>query len=333
MNDLPLLISLPPTHASLSLLARELEWSGEQRERAQLLLDSRLPPLMNTQTLPFLLGVNPRLITDMRRRPRSYYRIFRLGKKGGGHRTIWAPRRFVKIIQRWTLRHILHAASISDEATGFRAGMSIFDNGVRHERGKNLLVVDIKAFFESVTLAAVKGVFQGVGYSDAVSSQLADLCAVHDRLPQGAPTSPALANATFTSTDIALARLARSWGATYSRYADDLAFSGDLRFSGEHIQAVTSILLEAGFEVNTRKTRIVGAGARQIVAGVVVNKITQPPRWKRRRWRAMFHRASIEPAKMAPRQAELRGIAAFVNQYSPSVAARYHRIAASLEEE
>jgi hypothetical protein len=94
-------------------------------------------------------------------------------------------------------------------------------------------------------------------------------------LPQGAPTSPALANMSFYRLDCRLGGLAESAGARYTRYADDLAFSGGDEFEkgverfGLHVAA---LLLEEGFRVNHRKTRIMRQSVRQHLAGLVTNQ-------------------------------------------------------------
>ncbi len=94
-------------------------------------------------------------------------------------------------------------------------------------------------------------------------------------LPQGAPTSPALANLTAYRLDCRLSGLAKTAGAIYTRYADDLAFSGNEGFNRgvERFAAhAAAIALEEGFSVNHHKTRIMRQGVRQQLAGVVVNR-------------------------------------------------------------
>ncbi|MCH7697888.1 MAG: RNA-directed DNA polymerase [Chloroflexi bacterium] len=339
MKSLPLLVSLPTTVLALHLLARELGWTEDQREQARAFYQRGMPPLVDTHTLPFLFGVSPRLIADMRRNPRGYYRRFRIRKKAGGQRSILAPRRFIKVIQTWILRHVLEHADIHECATGFRKDTNIFDNAAPHVGNSNLLVVDIKDFFGSVDQSSVSDSFRTLTnaldapltYPRDVAEQLADLCTVDGSLPQGAPGSPVLANISMRGADQELASLAESWGCGYTRYADDLAFSGPLTFSEEHVAGVVAILARHGFEQNSRKTRIIGMGGRQVIAGVVVNAVAQPPRWKRRRWRAMFHRAATDPTRVVAKEAYLQGVASFVNQYSPSLATEYHSIVQGLQ--
>jgi hypothetical protein len=131
----------------------------------------------------------------------------------------------------------------------------------------------------------------------------------------------------FLPADEELARLANGWACEYTRYADDLAFSGSRHFTNGDMLEVGGVLERHGFIANTSKSRIVGAGARQIVTGLVVNVRPQPPRWKRHLWRAMFHRASKHPNEFSDRKEFLTGIAAFVNQFNPKLAEEYRGVA------
>ena len=90
----------------------------------------------------------------------------------------------------------------------------------------------------------------------AVSHQLAELCCLDGRLPQGAPTSPALANSVFKPLDVKLRELADGWDCEYTRYADDLAFSGSRKFSIEDVRAVNQILLKDGFQLQEKKQEL-----------------------------------------------------------------------------
>lgn len=132
--------------------------------------------------------------------------------------------------------------------------------------------MDLKDFFTSIQASRVEAMFAKLGYSPTVAGTLARLCASTARRP--AP-SPALANLCAYRLDIRLASLAQALGATYSRYADDLVFSGGRELERAtdrlHLQ-VASIALEEGFRINTRKTRTMRAGLRQQVTGIVINR-------------------------------------------------------------
>ncbi len=330
MTPLPLLVSFPNADTSLDIVATQLSWSADQRTRASRFHSRGLAPLIDTRTLPFLFGVSHQLISAMGKFSNKHYRTYTIPKKHGGERRIEAPRTFLKVIQRWILEYVLSRKDLPEVVNGFVRGKSIFDNANSHIDGKNLLVVDIKDFFPSVGANSVNKVFTSLRYSEPVSKQLTALTTLDGRLPQGAPTSPALANLAFVSSDRALERLAKSWGVIYSRYADDLAFSGSRRFSLRDAKRVGTILGKGGFQVNSEKTRIIGGGGQQIVAGLVVNARAQPPRYKRRIWRAMFHRASKHPREFDERVGTLTGIASFINQYDPELSQEYRQVAETI---
>ncbi|MBS8229246.1 RNA-directed DNA polymerase [Vannielia litorea] len=154
-----------------------------------------------------------------------------------------------------------------------------------------MLCFDLANFFPSIRRPRIRGLFRSLGYPQAVSDHLAALCTnvtpsrVQGRLapperllyrsphlPQGAPTSPALANHAAYKLDRRLAGLARSLGANYGRYADDLSFSGDRAIAAALLRAVPEIVADEGFRLNPAKTRINARTSRQTVTGIVVNQ-------------------------------------------------------------
>jgi len=311
-------------------MVKELELDSQAADLAFSLFQQGLPPLAHPHCLPYLFAVSPKLIGAMEKHSDKYYREFPIKKRKGGVRVIQAPRRFMKLIQRWLLDHVLAAQPISDRAMGFRKGSSIFRHASEHVGNRNLLCLDIADFFPSVKRGQVDQVFGGIGFPKTVVRQLSGLCTIRGRLPQGAPTSPAIANLVFASCDDELEQLASAWGATYSRYADDLAFSGSLVFQNEHVDAIREHIQKHGFAVNATKTRWIGSGGRKVVTGLVVNSAPKPPREWRRLWRATFDRASKHPHEYTGRLAVLGGIASFVNQFDPVTAERYRTIVARI---
>jgi len=189
------------------------------------------------------------------------------------------------------------------------------------------MVIDIKDFFPSIKQKQIKYVFKELGFPVKVTILLTDLCTLDGRLPQGAPTSPALANIVFSPVDDHLTNLAKEWECQYTRYADDIVFSGNVRFTNKHKLRAVKIIEKASFLINPRKTRIIGSGGRQIVAGLVANEKGLPPRLKRLEWRAMFHQASLDPKKFKGDGLKLMGIAAFVNKYNSILSEQYKEIA------
>jgi RNA-directed DNA polymerase len=244
-----------------------------------------------------------------------HYHCYDVPKKTGGARGISAPKRTLKAAQHWVLASVLAPLRVSETAHGFIPERSIVTNARPHVRRAVVVNMDLADFFPSIGFRRVRGLFAALGYSGEVSTVLALLCtepprvpvrvdgdptaavtfiALGDRrLPQGAPTSPALSNALCRRLDARLAGAARALGFSYTRYADDLTFSGD---EPEHAKVllarVRRIVQAEGFLENPAKTRVMRRGRRQEVTGVIVNEKLTVPRTEVRRLRAILHNAS-----------------------------------------
>jgi retron-type reverse transcriptase len=199
--------------------------------------------------------------------------------------------------------------------------------------------MDLKDFFPSVTFARVRGLLIALGYGYRVATTLAVLTTEAERQPttikektyqvatgprycvQGAPTSPGLCNAIALRLDRRLAGLAGKLGYSYTRYADDLSFSGDDPGSLPALKRLAArIIEEEGFRLNEAKTRIMRRGCRQRVVGVTVNDVAGLSRQQRRRLRALIHQtdtASASPTVLA----RIRGKLAFLAMLNPRQAA------------
>ena len=232
----------------------------------------------------------------------SHYHYRILGKPGGDIRLIEAPKPRLKEMQRKILAEILEKIPVHPAAHGFRRGRSIRSFAAPHVRQREVVRMDLRDFFPSISAPRVQAMFRTAGYPERVADLLGGLCtnatprvlwtekksgldplriaeARHlygwPHLPQGAPTSPALANICAYRVDCRLTGLAEASGAVYTRYADDMAFSGGRDFErGAERFAVhaAAILLEEGFAVHHRKTRIMRQGVRQYLAGIVANQ-------------------------------------------------------------
>jgi retron-type reverse transcriptase len=187
----------------------------------------------------------------------------------------------------------------------------------------HLLNVDIKDFFPSVTAAMVQQVFLGLGFPTRMSRILTLLCTYRGALPQGAPTSPSLANLVFLKVDSQLLHFANVHGFNYSRYADDLTFSGERRIDASFLEGVARIVRRHGFTLNAKKTMFYGPNQPKYVTGFVVNRRVQPDRETRRRLRAMFHNADERPNQHSAQSGSLRGWASFVNSYDAAMGKEY----------
>mgnify|MGYP001616692922 CR=1 FL=1 len=225
--------------------------------------------------------------------PINHYKRFKVPKKTGGFRLISAPMPKLKNIQYWILENILNKITPHDATHGFRKSCSIVSNAKRHLNTDVVINLDLENFFPSISYKRVKGLFRSLGYSDSVATIFGLICTEPDieeaeldgktwfiplserHLPQGAPTSPAITNLLCRRLDKRLEKMANKRGFKYTRYADDLTFSGsgeDLKNICNILKNTESIVTHEGFTVHPKKTRVVRASRQQEVTGVVVNE-------------------------------------------------------------
>jgi hypothetical protein len=220
------------------------------------------------------------------------YRTYTLRSRTGKLRRIDAPNPVLKQVQRLLLRRVLYRLEPHAAAHGFVPGRSIVSNAAPHVGRRWVIALDLRDFFPSTRQAAVRAVLQRLPErSEAEREAILRLVTRRGALPQGAPSSPHLANLAFRPLDEALDALARAQELTYTRYADDLAFSGD-RLPRGLVPAVGRILAQAGYRLASHKTRFMGCHARQQVTGLIVNRRLALPRELRRWLRAVQHDAA-----------------------------------------
>jgi retron-type reverse transcriptase len=255
------------------------------------------------------------------------YREIRIRKRDGRERLLHAPSSARKFVQRRLLRRVLDRQAPVATAHGFVKRRDIF-TGARHHVGQPLVIrIDLEDFFPSISAARVGGVFKSLGFEGAAVRMLVMLCTHEGRLPQGAPTSPSLANLVCRRLDRRLWKLARRNGYRYTRYADDITLSGPLSMK-KVLPLVRRIIAEEGFVIAEHKTRLMRWGRRQEVTGLVVNRRLSVPRYRRRWIRAIVHNVkknglAAENRYRLPRFREfIAGNAAFIARSHPDEAAR-----------
>ncbi|MCB7305821.1 reverse transcriptase family protein [Bariatricus massiliensis] len=215
-----------------------------------------------------------------------HYRTAQIQKRGGGVRRLLVPDALLNKIQRNLLHHVLDGLPVSTYATAYRKRMSVVDNAAPHVGQALILKLDIKEFFENITFLMVyQSAFPAVYFPPAVRKLLAELCCYEDYLPQGAPTSPAVSNLVMKPFDEYMGSWCGERGICYTRYCDDLTFSGSFDWR-EVKHKVAGYLRVLGFELNEKKTRILKPHVRQTVTGIVVNDRLQTARSYRRQVRS-----------------------------------------------
>jgi retron-type reverse transcriptase len=223
-----------------------------------------------------------------------HYRVHPLPKKSGGNRLVTVPSDALKRLQRRILRSGLDEVFLHPAAHGFRSQRSILTNALPHVGHPCVVNVDIKSFFPSTRYPLILhacSLLAGGVLSEPACHVLADICSHAGGLPTGAPTSPALANLILRSADTSIAKAAKANNITYTRYADDLTFSGESNVL-KILPFVSRVLGQLGYLLDDKKTNIFRRGRRQMVTGLVVNEKANLPRRIRRRLRAAVHQAS-----------------------------------------
>ena len=297
------------THRTRNRVIRDLLPDKEQLQRLGLPLWETESHLAAALQIPLTTLYYFSIHREKERQP--HYVTFAILKRSGGKRLIMAPKRQLKAIQRRLLPLLIEKLPVSDVAHGFRKGRNVRTGAEPHVAKRVLLRIDLKDFFPTVTFARVRGFLIAYGYGYRVATTLAVLMTEAQRQPvdldgviyhvpvgvrhcvQGAPTSPGICNAILIRLDRRLAGLAKKRGLTYTRYADDLTFSGDVDIDTIHrFRCAATRLIEAeGFIINRDKVRVMRQSARQSVTGVVVNKVLGLSRQERRKLRAMMHNA------------------------------------------
>jgi RNA-directed DNA polymerase len=263
-------------------------------------------------------------------------------------RVISAPRAPLRAVQRAIYSGILAKVPTHDAAHGFVPGRSTVTNATPHVGARLLLKTDIREFFPTIHYWRVRGMFGSFGYDERVAAVLASLCTrrpVVDRdgervvvwpglLPQGAPTSPAIANLVCLRLDARLTGLAAKLGAVYTRYADDLSFSVHDPDRVERIDVgrtfwwIDQILQQEGFAEHPGKRQVLRPSRRQLVTGIVVNQKLTVPRDARRQFRATLHNCKVHGLASQARGRDdfadyLRGYAAYVQMIQPELGSRW----------
>lgn len=221
----------------------------------------------------------------------DFYSTFMLPKKRGGFRQIAHPDRHLKFTQRWVLRKILDRLHSGEHCFGFERGSKLTHNALQHVGARAVLNLDIENFFPSIRMGRVITIFRAAGYASGPASMLAYLCTHHGSLPQGAPSSPKLANLACFRLDRRLGALSASRGIIYSRYADDLTFSAqDSRTLTAVRPLIAHIVQDSGFRLNHSKSRLSGPSQARKVTGLIVRQDGVGIGRKRlRQLRAMIH--------------------------------------------
>lgn len=215
----------------------------------------------------------------------DHYHPAVIEKRDGSKRHLLVPDRLLMKIQRNILHHILDQMPVSSYATAYYKGAGVISNAQMHVGTEQILKLDIKDFFEQILFYQVyQYAFPTIYFPPAAGTLLTYLCCYKDYLPQGAPTSAAISNLVMKPFDEHMGIWCGEQNINYSRYCDDMTFSGTFD-AGMVIRKAGGFLKAMGFELNRKKIAVVSCHRRQSVTGIVVNHKPQVSRDYRKKLR------------------------------------------------
>ena len=247
------------------------------------------------QTLTYLLYI---------KKIDNCYNTLEIPKKNGDTRTICVPNKNLKKVQKKLYNKL---STYYDEiktqnnftskiSHGFEKNRSIVTNAEVHKNKRYVVNLDLLVFFPSINFGRVRSYFIKNNYfeiNDDIATILAQLTCYKGTLPQGASTSPLIANMICNIMDIRILKIAKKYRLDYTRYADDLTFSTNNKYFlnnyDKFLEDIKNIIHRSGFELNSKKTRLLFSNSRQEVTGLVVNKKISVPKEYYKNTRAMAH--------------------------------------------
>lgn len=231
-----------------------------------------IPVIQNIEGFSELIHVSKGTIYQLSKNSGKYYKKYNIPKKSGGTRTISQPSKNLKGLQGWILVNILNRLKVSNSCKGFEKKTSTVDNVQPHANNNCILTIDLENFFENITSTQVYNVFKLIGYNQVVCTILTNICTVDGHLPQGGPCSPKLANLVTWQLDVRIQGYVGRRGITFTRYADDLTFSGlNPAKVMKVLPVIEKIINDEGFKLNKRKTRIAGTSRARVVTGLTIS--------------------------------------------------------------
>lgn len=234
------------------------------------------------QSKEFLLSLNLinsndvlKKLYSISNRIESNYKVYKIKKHNGKYRTIYSPNPLLKSIQRNILKNILNNKKISKYAKAYHKNISLKDNAMPHLNKKIVLKLDIIDFFENIEYPTIyRYCFNEIYFPKSVGHLLTTLCTYESRLPQGAPTSSYISNLVMNDFDNTIGEYCEQNNISYTRYSDDMTFSGDFNPS-KLITIVRKELYKLGLKINNKKIHVINNSQQQNVTGIIVNKKIQ----------------------------------------------------------
>ncbi len=231
-----------------------------------------LPVIQTLDDFSLITHISKYTIYQLSEKSDFYYTTYSIPKKSGKTRIICQPSKKLKGFQSWILVNVLDKTKVSNSCKGFEKKSSTLDNAIPHKGANTILTLDLKDFFPNITSKQVFNIFKTLGYNDLISTIFTNICTYKGFLPQGSPCSPKLANLCAWKLDLRIQGYVGKRGINYTRYADDLSFSGLNPANVVRIIPMISKIIESeNFIINNLKTRIASSARAKIVTGLVIS--------------------------------------------------------------
>lgn len=274
------------------------------------------------------LGFSAKTLYGLSNNLEKHYHNVLIPKRDGSKRKLSVPDLILKRVQKSIADNILAQYPVSKYAKAYKVGSNVQRNAQPHVGKKKILKLDIEGFFDHILYSQVKNtVFCEEKFAEPIRVLLTMLCYYKESLPQGAPTSPAITNIIMYDFDEAVGAFCGEKKIAYTRYCDDMTFSGDFD-EGEVIAFVKGELCKLGLFLKNRKTAVIPASKRQTVTGIVVNEKMNITKEYKKKIRQEMHYIQkfgldehVSRCKIADKQQyvlSLRGRIAFVLQTTPN---------------
>lgn len=297
----PLLVSFDSVEALIDALPESSR--AAHADEIRFLISRGLPPAVSLRTVSTLFGVSQEFVGAISRAPARYYRVFQL-RTGKKRRTISAPKIALKLIQSWFGTHVALSTELPDCVYGFVPGRDgVLGAASVHCGADWVYSLDLRDFFPSISEARVVSVLESLAFTPQAATFLSRLMTLNGQLPQGSPASPVISNIAFVETDLALSTAADGVGAKYTRYADDLVFSGLGQPAPDLIQSIRTIVLQHGWTIADEKEYLSKRPARLKVHGLLIHgdkpRLTKGYRNRIRAYRHLFDAGRISEEDLA----------------------------------
>lgn len=297
---------------------------------------TRIEDIYDLGELSSAVGVKAELIDAYLNatRQKDYYQIIKIAKRGrnrrGEYRQVYkAKNKWIAQLHRSIAMIISNSVEFGEHVQGFLSGRSTVSNAKLHIQKDVILHADIKDFFNAITETQVEQSILALGGNPLVSKILARVCTIDGYLLQGTRCSPVISNIVCRRLDLDMLELARTTKSTYSRYADNITFSGKTPPVAENVKAV---IKGNGFELQAKGCYVQYRGARQFVTGLSVVDHERPrlPKQMKKKLRLIAYyikkygdghfEFSSENHSIAPTRAQYEGFIAYAHSVEPQFA-------------